>query len=208
MAGYLARSGVPVESVPGGYRVFGHTSLSGLRHQIDGTFGCTDGLVIGEWKAYKGSIPKNELLRFKAATDDYYAALARSLPDRPVLRVFGGTGRATDDLRRYAALHGITLIDSQLWPAAVLAAENLEWPESDAPGPSADERRMLAWLGRPMQSVLRPRRDGSLLIPPDPGAFRIGSCIDLHEHWSARLWDALDTLPGRLEALGMRVRAA
>ena len=28
--------------------------------------------VVGEWKAHTGNMPKNELMRFKAATDDYW----------------------------------------------------------------------------------------------------------------------------------------
>ena len=99
VAGYLAKQGAPVEVLPGGYKLFGHVSLSTLKHQIDGTIGCADAIVIGEWKAFKGKIPKNELLRFKAATDDYFMALGGQAPKRPVVRIFGGTGEASDPTR-------------------------------------------------------------------------------------------------------------
>ena len=75
VAGYLAKRGVPVEALPRGFQIFGHVSLSSLKHQIDGTIGCADAIVIGEWKAFKAKIPKNEMLQFKAATDDYFMAL-------------------------------------------------------------------------------------------------------------------------------------
>ena len=94
VADYLAYRGVHSEVLPGGYSVFGHASLSTLRHQVDGAIGCSDALVIAEWKAFKGTLPKNELLRFKAATDDYFMALGNQTPVRPVIRIFGGTGRA------------------------------------------------------------------------------------------------------------------
>ena len=74
VADHLARHSVPSEPLPGGYSIFGHVSLSTLKHQIDGTLECTDAIVIGEWKAFRDKLPKNELLRFKAATDDYFMA--------------------------------------------------------------------------------------------------------------------------------------
>lgn len=204
IAEHLTRRGVPVEAVPGGCRILGHASLSGLAHQIDGSFACADAFVIGEWKAYRGAIPKNEVLRFKAATDDYYAAMARSLPQRPIMRVFGGIGRASRDLRCYAALHGIAVIDPEHWPAAVLAAESLRWPDRTDPVPTSDEQHELAWLCRPLQQVLQPRPDGSLVIPPAATPSRLATVIDLHDHWSARLWDAVDANVEWFEALRAR----
>ena len=79
-----------MESLPGGFTVFGHMSLSGLSHQIDGTLDCADALVIGEWKSHANGIPKNEILRFKAATDDFYMAMANATPNRPIMRVLVG----------------------------------------------------------------------------------------------------------------------
>src|SRR5688500_16957759 len=57
-----------------GFRVFGRRSVSGLYHQLDEQTACHGAMVIGEWKAYRGAIPKNDLLRFKGATDDYWLA--------------------------------------------------------------------------------------------------------------------------------------
>src|SRR4051794_30649961 len=88
----LAGHMIPVESAPGGFQVCGHSSLSGLSHQLDAVFGNRDAVVVAEWKAHRGPIPKNEFLRFKAASDDYLMALARFIPSRPVVRVFGGPG--------------------------------------------------------------------------------------------------------------------
>src|SRR4051794_16783651 len=66
VAEYLTDHGIRTDTLPGGYRLLGHASLSGLGHQLDATMACSDAVVIGEWKAYRGAIPKNELLRFKA----------------------------------------------------------------------------------------------------------------------------------------------
>src|SRR4051812_5668293 len=55
----LTRRGFPVTGVPGGVRVFGTLPASGLRHQTDASVACSDALIIGEWKAYTGSVPKN-----------------------------------------------------------------------------------------------------------------------------------------------------
>src|SRR5262245_45725286 len=71
VARQLARRGVCVRGA-GSTRVVGPQSLSGLRHQIDAQGDVGDGLLIGEWKAHRGTIPKNELLRFHAVTEDYW----------------------------------------------------------------------------------------------------------------------------------------
>ncbi len=130
VADALSRRGFPVEPLPGGVRVFGAVPASGLRHQTDAAVHCADAHVVGEWKSYSGAVPKNELLRFKAATDDLYDALSVRLPRRPVLRLFGVAGDASPQLRWYAARHGIALIERSRWPAPVLADPALPWPDA------------------------------------------------------------------------------
>lgn len=201
VAEYLAQQGVPVEALPGGFMILGHTSLSGLRHQVDGTIGCTDALVIGEWKAHQGSIPKNELLRFKAATDDYFMALGAHGPRRPVMRVFGGTGGASDDLRAYGVLHGITLIEPTRWPAPVLASDDLLWQDQHAVGPGPADRKSLAQAFRPLQNVLIPQSGGSFLVPRPLNRTQISATLLVHDLWSDRLWETIDSWPGRFEEM-------
>lgn len=193
VAACLLRCGVPVECVPGGYRVLGHVSLSGLAHQVDATFGCTDAVVLAEWKAHRGALPKNELLRFKAVTDDYYMAFGHGRPSRPVLRLFGGTGMASDNLRAYAALHGIALIERERWPLPFLASDDFVWPDGPTAGPSDDDRRSLSWGARPLQQVLVPQHGGGYLFPRPASPSRIGAILRLHDYWSDRLWDAMDS---------------
>ena len=201
IADYLAHRGVPVEALPGGCRIFGHQSLSGLAHQIDGAISCGDALVIGEWKAHRGRIPKNELLRFKAGTDDYFMAMPGRGPRKPAMRLFGGAGAGSRELRSYAAHHGISLIEPTRWPAPVLATAHEFWPSPSTNPPSAHDRRRLAWLARPVQHVLAAQPDGGYLIPPPPPASMIGSVLDLQEEWSDRLWEAFDENAGSLELL-------
>lgn len=205
VAEYLARKGIPVEALPGGFRVFGHMSLSGIPHQIDGTVGCTDALVIGEWKAHQGSVPKNELLRFKAATDDYFMALGSVGPRRPVMRVFGVTGDASDELRAYGVLHGITLIEPTLWPAPVLAADDLLWLNQYSVGPSPSDRKSLAQAFRPLQDVLIPQARGGFMVPRPLSRAQISATLLLHDLWSDRLWEIMDSCPGRFEDMVARV---
>jgi hypothetical protein len=161
---HLAATGVRAVEVFSGVHWLGSHSLSGLYHQIDATASTRDAVVIGEWKAYRGSIPKNDLLRFKAATDDYWLQL-HSYASAPVIRVFGGTGQASPALRRYAAQWGICLITPDRWPAPLLAAETTAWP---AAAPDRLARRHLAWLCRPMNAVCAPQPDGGWLIPRPP----------------------------------------
>ena len=128
VAAKLGERGIPVEAVPGGYTVLSFLSLSGLMHQVDATLSCSDAIVLAEWKAYGDSFPKNELLRFKAATDDYYMSFGTVGLSRPVFRLFEEIGNASDRVRRYAALHGIALIESDRWPLPTLVSDEFDWP--------------------------------------------------------------------------------
>ena len=199
VADHLARHGVPSEPLPGGYSIFGHVSLSTLKHQIDGTLECTDAIVIGEWKAFRDKLPKNELLRFKAATDDYFMALGNEAPSRPVVRIFGGVGEATDAVRAYAYLHGIVLIERGRWPVPVLVSNKAFSPVSNYLGPGAADRKHLGWAVRPMQRVLVSQVDGSFVFPKPPEKARIQALLSLHDHWSDALWDEWDSAPGQFE---------
>jgi hypothetical protein len=173
--------------------------LSGLSHQVDGAVQCPDAIVICEWKAFSGGIPKNELLRFKAATDDFYTELGRSSPHTPIMRVFGGLGDASDSLRKYAALHGIAVIEPSRWPAPVLAADR-KILTRDYKMPVAD-RQSLAWLSRPLQQIMIQLPNGALFLPRPPARARLDALLLLHDVWSTRTWDVVDSEPGRFESM-------
>lgn len=199
VAGYANALGLASETQPGGCSFLGRSSLSGLAHQLDAVLGCRDAIVIGEWKAHHGTIPKNELLRFKAVSDDYYLSLGAHVPGWPILRLFGGTGVITTELRRYGALWGITLIDPDWWPAPVLASARTVWPGPGDPHPV--DRRQLMWLTRPLQRTLRRQPDGSYRLAALPARPRVDAIIGLHAHWSDELWEQVDAVPGRFERL-------
>ena len=206
IADYLAMRNMPVEVLPGGCTVLGHTSLSMLRHQIDSAIGCADAIVIAEWKAFRDVMPKNELLRFKAATDDYFMAMGNNVPSQPVVRVFGGTGYASDELRAYAYLHGIALIERGRWPVPALVSDNVVRQCPDVVGLSAADRKHLAWTFRPVQSVLVAQHDGSFVVPRPPALARIKALDSLHEYWSDALWEEIDSQPGVFEVMVKRVQ--
>lgn len=191
---HLAVTGMRSTHVFSGVRSLGSHSLSGLCHQIDATGRTREAVVIGEWKAYRASIPKNELLRFKAATDDYWLQQHRYAA-APVIRVFGGTGYASPALRRYAAQWGICLVTPDRWPALLLAAETTAW-RGIAPDRLA--RRYLAWLCRPVDAVCKPQRDGGWLIPRPPTKAVIDHFLALHDHWSDELWRRFKRRPDNL----------
>jgi hypothetical protein len=199
VAAHAAALGLAGETQPGGCSFLGRASLSGLPHQLDAVIGCQDAIVLGEWKAYRGTIPKNELLRFKAVSDDYYLSLGAHSPGRPILRIFGGTGTITTELRRYGALWGITLIDPDLWPAPVLASARTTWPGPSDPHPV--DRRQLRWLSRPLQRTLSRQPNGSYLLPAPPARTHVDAMLGLHAHWSDELWGQIDAAPGRFEQL-------
>lgn len=179
LAGFAARS------LSAGARLLGTFAASGLRHQVDAEIRCERAFVIGEWKSFSEPIPKNEILRFKAVSDDYFEAMSDHQRRAAVLRVFGASGDASLELRRYAARFGIALIERSRWPAAVLSDPLLEWPAGN--GPANSDRRRLAWLCRPMQQVMRAQEDGTMVLEAPPSAAAIDAVLSLQERWSARL---------------------
>lgn len=197
IADALAHRGYPVDAVPGGARVLGADPASGLRHQTDAVLTCVDGHVVGEWKSFTGPVPKNEILRFKAATDDLYDTLAQRLPSQPIWRLFAVGGDVSPQLRWYAARHGIALVERSRWPAPVLTDPDLPWPEGSAP--VEHDLRRLGWLSRPLQHAYPRLPDGSLRLPPPPPRPTVDALLALQDRWSARLWSALDAEPGSFE---------
>lgn len=205
IADALAARGFPATSIPGGVEVHGVVPASGLAHQTDAEITCRDALVIGEWKAYRGTVPKNEVLRFKATSDDLYEAMSGRVPRLPVMRLFGVAGDAGHELRWYAARHGVALVERSRWPAAVLADPHLEWLAGA--GPSDLDRRRLAWLGRPMQRVYPALPDGTWTLPRPPRRSAIAGLLDLQQLWSDRLWEAIDLRGERIVRIPVRSAA-
>lgn len=197
VADHLARKGYPAEAVPGGVRVYGVMPASGLHHQTDAVIDCVDAHVIGELKAYRSAVPKNEVLRFKAATDDLYESLVELRPRLPVLRLFGIAGDASPELRWYAARHGICLVERSRWPSPVLADPSLPWRGERAP--NVTDRERLHWLSRPLQEVYPRLPDGSLRLPRRLPNAAVQALLDIHDAWSDRLWDLVEQEAGRFE---------
>jgi hypothetical protein len=178
-----------------GFRVFGRRSQSGIYHQIDEQTACDDAMVVGEWKAYGGQIPKNELLRFKAVTDDYWL----SQPHRrsmPVARVFGGTGTVTESMRAYAAQWGIILITPRTWPIPTLCDENLLWSLGDIAAPGRLDQLTLRSLIRPLHEVLLSQADGSFRIPLTINSYAMLMRLGVWDRWSDDAWNWWDA-PGQ-----------
>lgn len=196
--GHLDALGLPNT---GGFRVFGRRSMSGIYHQIDEQTSCANALVIGEWKAYQGQIPKNDLLRFKAATDDYWLASASRL-STPVIRVFGGTGTVTEAMRVYAAQWGIALVTPRTWPVPALCDQDVVWSPDGVAGPGASDARTLASLVRSLDRVLAPQNDGSWRIPPVASEAEVRARLRVWDHWSERAWGWWDAPKrGRFDSL-------
>lgn len=192
---HLVVRGVRPVKVFSGVRSLGSQSLSGLYHQIDATGTTREAIVIGEWKAYRGSIPKNDLMRFKAVTDDYWLR-QHAFAGAPVMRVFGGTGDVSPALRRYAAQWGICLITPGRWPAPLIASETTAWPDGS---PDRLTRRYLAWLCRPLNAVCSPQPNGSWLIPKPATDATLDHFLALHDRWSDELWRRFDRRPGSFD---------
>lgn len=191
---HFAAVGVRAVEVFSGVRSLGSQSLSGLYHQIDATGVTRDALIVGEWKAYRGAIPKNDLLRFKAATDDYWLHQYK-YAQSPIMRIFGGTGTVSASMRRYAAQWGICLFTSDMWPSPILASSTTSW---SGRYPDQLARRHLGWLARPHGAVMIPQGDGSWSIPRVPSDAIIDDFLALQDRWSAERWRPFRSDPRRL----------
>lgn len=194
---HLDAAGLPNAS---GFRIFGRRSLSGIYHQIDEQTSCKQAGVIGEWKAYTGQIPKNDLLRFKAVTDDYWLAPG-TRRDQPLVRVFGGTGSVTPAMRVYAAQWGIILITPDVWPIPALLDPELVWGPGDLTPPTPGNRAALATLIRPVQHIMQQQIDGSWRIPSIPAHADLASRFQLWQTLSDRAWTWWDEQPARFDWL-------
>ena len=200
IAARLVERGYPARAIAGGVSIFGVTPASGLRHQVDAEIRCVDALVIGEWKAYRGPVPKNEVLRFKGITDDIFEGMHGRPPTAPLLRLFGVAGDASTELRWYAARHGITLIEQTRWPAPVLADPYLRWPIGAEP--SACEIERVRWLSRPMQEAYPAAEGGGYIVPPLPAPSTVEAMLRSQDALSEKLWRLIDADPSG-EELGM-----
>ena len=181
----LLRCGYDVKALAAGASFLGAYAASGLRHQVDAQIRCERAFVIGEWKAFSNPIPKNELLRFKAVSDDIYEELSQTPQRVPIFRLFGASGDGSPELRSYAARHGIALVERNRWPAPVLADPDLLWPLGQAPAEA--DRRRLEWLYRPMQLVMQQGPAGSLVIPRPPSVAAVEALLRLQDRWSEKL---------------------
>lgn len=161
-------------------------SHSGLSHQLDEQTVCRDARIVGEWKTHRGRIPKNDLVRFKAVTDDYWMSRGDNSSRRTV-RIFGGTGSVTESMRIFAAQWGIVLINPDAWPIPALCDQDLLW-SADVPGPSPTDCRVLTSLIRPMEHVLARQRDGSWRTPPFARPADIAARLRVWKYWSERAW--------------------
>lgn len=204
-AGFEKRVGSHLEALAlpnaRGFRIFGRRSLSGIYHQLDTQTTCDEALIVGEWKAYSGRIPKNDLLRFKAVTDDYWLA-GMTRTGLPVVRIFGGTGQVTEAMRVFAAQWGIVLITPDRWPVPALCHPDLLWSPGDLDPPSAADLRTMVSLIRPLNAVLAPQADGSWRVPPMASAGDVAPRFRVWENWSERAWAWWDDAShGRFDAL-------
>lgn len=197
------RTHLQTSSMPHGldFRVLGRHSLSGLYHQIDEQTACDQALVVGEWKAHTGQMPKNELMRFKAASDDYWLG-GRADTTLPIVRVFGGTGALSAKLQAYAACWGIILITPGLWPIPTLCDPHLLWDPAGLPPPSGAELTALASMVRPLGATLKPQPDGTWRVPAMPTAAQIAGSCALWQRYSDQAWSWWhDSRPARFDAL-------
>lgn len=182
----MVTRGLRSEQVPGGYSLLGIGSASGLWHQLDLEAHLDDAVLVGELKAHTGRLPKNELLRFVAATDDLYVGSSRRAARTPIWRAIAGTFTSTPAERSFAAIHGVLVVEPSTIPSLLLAAPALALP--DELDPLADpERVAVAGLARPMQTLFSSSpRGASRTHIRDAATYRFG--IRSQAEWSTRVF--------------------
>src|SRR5207237_9126356 len=109
-----------------------------------------------------------------------------------------GPGDASHELRRYAALHGIVLIDRGNWPAPFLVARTSQLV-TDAP--LQDPTSILSNLFRPMQRALHRAPGGGYHVAPLSSSLGTDQLVSAHDRWSDWFWSQIDSSPGTFEEI-------
>ena len=183
VASTLRSAGARVGQLPGTCMPFGLRSMSGLPHQVDLAASVPDSVFLLEMKAHRRIVPKNDLLRFAAVSEDCFLGLGPYAPSQPLYRMLVSIAPTSPPARLYAGVRGVGIIDGSMWPAATLASPRLSWPVGTVP-PGARERAALAQLVRPMQDDFSLRANGAGVRYA--AAAPIAWAIQLQEEWSAR----------------------
>lgn len=183
VASSLRAAGARVGQLPGTSMPFGFRSMSGLPHQLDLAASVLGALFLLEMKAHRRVVPKNDLLRFVAASEDCYLGLGPYTPSQPLYRVLVSIAPAAASARLYAAVRGVGIIDGALWPAPVLASSRLTWPDGTLP-PAPEERAALNELVRPMQADYVVRASSAAVRYASVS--RMAWAVRLQQEWSER----------------------
>lgn len=183
VASSLRAAGAHVGQLPGTCMPFGLRSMSGLPHQLDLAASALGAVFLLEMKAHRRVVPKNDLLRFVAASEDCFLGLGPYTPSQPLYRVLVSIAPAAAPARLYAGVRGVGIIDGTLWPAPVLASSRLTWPEGTLP-PTPEERAALNELVRPMQADYVVRASSAAVR--FASSLRTGWAVRLQQEWSER----------------------
>lgn len=183
IASSLRAVGARVGQLPGTCMPFGLRSMSGLPHQLDLAASVPGAVFLLEMKSHRRVVPKNDLLRFVAASEDCFLGLGPYVPSQPLYRMLVSIAPTSPPARLYAGVRGVGIVDGSIWPAAALASLRLSWPGGIVP-PSTEERKALAQLVRPMQDDFNIRADGAGVRYA--AAAPIAWAIQLQHEWSAR----------------------
>jgi hypothetical protein len=117
---------------PGHLCLFGGSSASGYRHEIDGAGSRNHAVILVEAKAYDRKSPtKNDVCLFDRKTFDLYVERVRSGRRGPHWRVLVSATSLDDEARKYCYLYGIIAVEPNLMPLPMLLRV--------AARPSADE---------------------------------------------------------------------
>lgn len=100
--------------------LFDRTSLSGLRHELDGCASGWPGCLIVESKAKRGGIEKADVALFHTKTFDYYLGNIKEARSERWWRILVSAEGVSANIRRLCLQTGILLCDPAYLPLPVL----------------------------------------------------------------------------------------
>lgn len=115
-----AFAGLRLTERAGSRTVRGVRSASGMQHESDAVIVSADMTLHVEMKSLFGDVPKNDLMLFNQKGIDFILSDAREIRSRPFYRLFLTTTPLSFEARRFAAIWGISVVEPDRLPLAVL----------------------------------------------------------------------------------------
>jgi hypothetical protein len=192
------RRGLLLTEKAGGRSVGGQRSGSGLSHEVDAASRGAQFATHWELKHLTGSPDKNDFLIFNGKGLDFLQGHDESATTIPLLRFFLTGSNVSDACRRYAAFWGISIIEPDRLPLALLYESVVRGGASSLSGTDCVAIKDVLPRGfRSLQDSIADLADRTAVQPKEKKNRVVGphwpaEIVDIQEQIGAGIFDFLD----------------